>query len=62
MKEIIRENIEKHEFLVNRSVFSDKEILARERAEIFNKCWLFVGHETEIPNLGDYKSKKNWWT
>lgn len=58
MKEIIRENIEKHEFLVNRSVFSDKEILARERAEIFNKCWLFVGHETEIPNLGDYKRKK----
>lgn len=58
MKEIIRENLEKHEFLVNRGVFSDKEILARERAEIFNKCWLFVGHETEIPNLGDYKRKK----
>lgn len=58
MKQIIQDNHEKSEFLVNRRVFTDKEILARERAEIFNKCWLFIGHETEIPELGDYKRKK----
>ncbi|MBM7599202.1 p-cumate 2,3-dioxygenase alpha subunit [Virgibacillus halotolerans] len=56
--EIIRDNIEKSEFLVHRSVFADKEILARERAEIFNKCWLFIGHETEVPEKGDYRRKK----
>jgi p-cumate 2,3-dioxygenase subunit alpha len=56
--EIVRDNMEKSEFLVHRSVFSDKEILARERAEIFSKCWLFIGHETEIPKKGDYKRKK----
>ena len=56
--EIVRDNIEKSEFLVHRSVFSDKEILARERAEIFGKCWLYIGHETEIPEKGDYKRKK----
>jgi len=56
--EIIQDNIEKNEFLVHRSVFTEKEILARERAEIFNKCWLFIGHETEIPEKGDYKRKK----
>ncbi|MFB4213967.1 aromatic ring-hydroxylating dioxygenase subunit alpha [Shouchella sp. JSM 1781072] len=58
MKEILRDNIDKNEFLVHRSVFTDKEILAHERAEIFSKCWLFIGHETEVPNAGDYKRKK----
>ncbi|WP_037985588.1 aromatic ring-hydroxylating oxygenase subunit alpha [Thalassobacillus devorans] len=58
MEELIRDNREKNEFLVHRSVFTDKEMLARERAEIFNKCWLFIGHETEVPEKGDYKRKK----
>ncbi|QDI92347.1 aromatic ring-hydroxylating dioxygenase subunit alpha [Salicibibacter halophilus] len=58
MTEIIRDNPEKNEFLVNRSVFTDREMLARERAEIFNKCWLFIGHETEVPGKGDFKRKK----
>ncbi|MED1605098.1 aromatic ring-hydroxylating dioxygenase subunit alpha [Cytobacillus kochii] len=58
MKEIVRDDIEKNEFLVHRSVFTDKEILAHERAEIFNKCWLFIGHETEVAKPGDYKRKK----
>src|SRR5690625_303679 len=57
MEQFIQDNVEKSEFLVNRKVFTDREILARERAEIFNKCWLFIGHETEIPELGDYKRK-----
>ncbi|MFC2949829.1 aromatic ring-hydroxylating oxygenase subunit alpha [Virgibacillus sediminis] len=58
MNEIVRDYPEKNEFLVHRSVFADKEILAWERAEIFNKCWLFIGHETEVPNPGDFKRKK----
>ncbi|MFG6150267.1 aromatic ring-hydroxylating oxygenase subunit alpha [Halobacillus sp. B23F22_1] len=58
MKEIVRDNTEECEFLVHRSVFTNKEILARERAEIFNKCWLFIGHDSEIPEKGDYKRKK----
>ncbi|WP_020006750.1 aromatic ring-hydroxylating oxygenase subunit alpha [Salinicoccus albus] len=57
MEQFIQDNVEKSEFLVNRKVFTDREILARERAEIFNKCWLFIGHDTEIPELGDYKRK-----
>lgn len=47
-----------NEFLVNRTVFTDREVLARERAEIFSKCWLFIGHESEVPEKGDYKRKK----
>ena len=52
MKRIVIDNPEKNEFLVHRSVFTDKEVLAKERAEIFSKCWLFIGHETEISKSG----------
>ncbi|WP_054706161.1 aromatic ring-hydroxylating dioxygenase subunit alpha [Bacillus sp. JCM 19041] len=48
----------KHEFLVHRSVFTDTEIMEKEKKEIFDKCWLFIGHESEITNPGDYKRKK----
>lgn len=58
MRNYVYENVDRHEFLVHRSVFTDREVLARERAEIFSKCWLFIGHETEIPNKGDFKRKK----
>ena len=58
MKSFVHEDVDKHEFLVHRSVFTEREILARERAEIFSKCWLFIGHETELPNKGDFKRKK----
>jgi len=57
MTSYIREDKEKHEFLVHRSVFTDREVLARERAGIFNKCWLFIGHDSELPEVGDFKRK-----
>ncbi|RLL44827.1 aromatic ring-hydroxylating dioxygenase subunit alpha [Oceanobacillus piezotolerans] len=58
MNSFVIDDKEKSEFLVHRSVFTEREILARERAEIFNKCWLFIGHESELKELGDYKRKK----
>jgi len=35
-------------------VFNDQEIYQRELERIFAKCWVFVGHESEIPSPGDY--------
>jgi phenylpropionate dioxygenase-like ring-hydroxylating dioxygenase large terminal subunit len=39
---------------VRRRVYRDPDVLAREREKIFRKCWLFLGHESEIPEPGDY--------
>ncbi len=44
-------------FRVNRRVFTDPECLERERRLIFDRCWLYVGHESEVPHAGDYRSR-----
>lgn len=35
-------------------VFNDKDIFELERDRIFGENWIFVGHESEIPEPGDY--------
>jgi phenylpropionate dioxygenase-like ring-hydroxylating dioxygenase large terminal subunit len=43
---------------VGRSVFVDEAIHALEIERIFGRCWLFLGHESEIPNPGDYVTRR----
>lgn len=42
---------------VSRRIFSDPAIYEREVEHIFNRCWLFLGHETELPQPGDYVTR-----
>lgn len=39
---------------VHRSVYTDPAIFEREMAQIFGATWIYVGHESQIPNDGDY--------
>lgn len=39
---------------IGRKAFVDPGIHSAEIDRIFNRSWLFVGHESEIPNAGDY--------
>ena len=41
-------------FRVHRSAMTSERILADERSHIFNKCWLYVGHASEVAKPGDY--------
>ncbi|HJU29331.1 MAG TPA: aromatic ring-hydroxylating dioxygenase subunit alpha, partial [Candidatus Binataceae bacterium] len=43
---------------VNRTAFTDPECLERERRLIFDHCWLYAGHESEIPTPGDFRSRR----
>jgi nitrite reductase/ring-hydroxylating ferredoxin subunit len=44
-------------FRVNRRAFTDPECLEEERARLFGRCWIYVGHESEVPHAGDYISR-----
>jgi p-cumate 2,3-dioxygenase subunit alpha len=44
-------------FRVNRRAFTDPECLEQERARLFGRCWIYVGHESEVPHAGDYKAR-----
>jgi len=39
---------------VDRHIFWDETIYQRELEQIFARCWLLVGHESQIPAPGDY--------
>ena len=41
-------------FRVHRSTLVSPAIHALERQRIFDRCWLYLGHESEVPNPGDY--------
>lgn len=56
--ELIIDDREAGLFRVRRSVFTDPSILESERRNIFEKCWLYVGHESEVPNLGDFRARR----
>ncbi len=37
-------------FKVSRQAFVDPAILEVERAQIFDKCWLYLGHSSSSPS------------
>jgi len=42
------------EGLVHSDVYTSPEIFDLEIRKLFHEGWVFIGHETEIPNPGDY--------
>src|ERR1700720_3470019 len=44
-------------FSVSREALVAPEILERERRAVFDTCWIYVGHGSEVPEPGDFKSR-----
>lgn len=44
-------------FRVDRRTYSDPQILRREIELVFRRCWLYIGHSSEIPNPGDFVTR-----
>ena len=39
-------------------IYNDQELFALEKERLFSRAWLFVAHESEIPQAGDYVTRR----
>src|ERR1700733_1656474 len=39
---------------VARELYVNEDIFWQEQEQIFRRCWLFLGHESQVPNPGDF--------
>lgn len=42
--------------MVHRSIYTDPQIFEEEMVKIFGGTWVFLVHESEIPNVNDFKT------
>ncbi len=47
----------RHDFQVNRRALVDPAVFEAEMRRIFDTCWLYVGHESEVREPGDFKTR-----
>lgn len=40
--------------LVSRRIFHDRELYEQEQKKIFEHCWLYLGHESQLRSAGDF--------
>jgi p-cumate 2,3-dioxygenase subunit alpha len=56
-KEWVVEDVAAGTFRIDRTTLVDEAVFEREMAAVFGRCWLYVGHESEIPRPGDFKAR-----
>lgn len=44
-------------FQVSRRAFVDGALMEREYEAVFDTCWLYLGHESELPKPGDFVTR-----
>ncbi|HXG37006.1 MAG TPA: aromatic ring-hydroxylating dioxygenase subunit alpha [Dehalococcoidia bacterium] len=57
IKDLIIDDCAEGIFRVHRSSMTSLQVLERERETVFERNWLYVGHESEVPNPGDFQRR-----
>ena len=50
----VKQLVDTQRGLVSPRVFIENDIYEQELEQIFARCWLFLCHETQIPDPGDF--------
>jgi p-cumate 2,3-dioxygenase subunit alpha len=58
LREAVLEDKSLGAFKVNRRVFTDEAVLETERRLIFDHCWLYFGHVSEIAKPGSFITRR----
>jgi p-cumate 2,3-dioxygenase subunit alpha len=58
LENLVLDNREEGLFRVHRSVFTAPHILALEQQRVFEQCWIYAGHTSEIPQPGDFRARR----
>jgi p-cumate 2,3-dioxygenase alpha subunit len=58
MRDLVIDDPERGVFRVHRSTMTSEEVLALERERIFERCWLYVGHESEVAERGSFRRRQ----
>jgi len=54
---IVLNEPQQHRFEINRAALVDAAIFREEQERIFERCWLYVGHESEVRAPGDFRTR-----
>ena len=46
-----------NDFRLNRATLVDPEILKLEKKRVFNTCWIYAGHDSEVSSPGDFVTR-----
>ena len=50
----LRSFIDTDKGTVSRELYVNEDVFQQELEQIFGRCWLFIGHESLVPNPGDF--------
>ena len=56
--QLVEANTEKAIFRIHRNAYKSAEVFAMEKEKIFSKCWLYLGHESEVTKNSDYITRR----
>ena len=48
---------ERRSFRIRRDAYKSQEVFEKEKTRIFDNCWLYLGHRSEIPKKGDFVTR-----
>ncbi len=57
IQDLIIDDRKRGVFRVHRSCMTSSDLFQRERELIFDRCWIYLGHESEVERPGDYRRR-----